>query len=218
MNCAGGLTGGDRFEVTAEAGPATRLTLTTQAAERAYRAAGDAPARLSTHLQIREGARLNWLPQETILFDGCHLARRLEIDMAADARFLMVEPLLFGRTAMGEYLRAARFTDDVRLRREGMLVHGDATRMAGDIEAQLRSGAVTGGGRAVASVLYAGPDAEALLDRAREIIGSAGGASLKADGLLVMRLIAKDALHLRRTAIPLIAALSGEDIPKTWTL
>lgn len=218
VNCAGGMTGGDRFEIEGSAGEGAALTLTTQAAERLYRATGDTPARLRTTLEVAEGGTLHWLPQETILFDGCAMERRLDVSLAHDARALIVEPLVFGRAAMGEVLDQASFRDRVRITRDGTLIHAEATRLEGDISAQLGGAALTGGALATAAIIYAAPDAELFLDRARDLIGPLSGASLKAPDLLVVRLIAPDAWLLRREAIPLIAALSGADIPKTWTL
>ena len=119
VNTAGGITGGDRFSVAAAALDNSRLTVTTQAAERAYRAQPDETGRMETRLEVAAGARLNWLPQETILFNGSRFARRLRVDLAADARFLMVEPVVFGRLAMGEALTSARFSDRVEIRRDG---------------------------------------------------------------------------------------------------
>lgn len=218
INCAGGITGGDRFSVEAEAAAGTCLTLTTQTAERIYRALGQQTGEFSTKIRVAAGGRLNWLPQETILFERSRFARRLEVELAGDASFLMIEPLVFGRTAMGEYLGMAQFDDQVRLRRDGVLIHADATRLQDDVDAQLAGAAVTHGARAVASVVLADAQAERLLAPARDIIGASGGASLKAPDLLSIRLIAEDAFALRRVAVPLIALLSQSDIPKTWTL
>lgn len=218
VNCAGGMTGGDRFEIEGTAGEGAALTLTTQAAERLYRATGETPARLRTRLIVADGATLHWLPQETILFDGCRVERRLDVTLAEDARALIVEPLIFGRTAMGEVLNGAFFRDRVRVTRAGRLDHAEAALLDGNVAAQLAGAALTGGALATASVTYAAPDAERYLEHARTLIGPSSGASLKAPDLLVIRLIAPDAMLLRRQAIPLIAALSGADIPKTWTL
>ncbi|MCB2133095.1 MAG: urease accessory protein UreD, partial [Rhodobacteraceae bacterium] len=102
VNTAGGITGGDRFGIRAEAGAGTLLTVTTQAAERAYRAQQDEVAAVENRVIAEAGAEVRWLPQETILFDRCALRRRLRIDLAPDARLLAAEPLIFGRAAMGE--------------------------------------------------------------------------------------------------------------------
>ena len=99
LNTAGGITGGDHFTVEAEAGADAFLTMTTQAAERIYRAKGDSFGKFETHLTIGSNARFNWMPQETILFDGSALARRLNVSVTDTSTFLMVEPLVFGRQA-----------------------------------------------------------------------------------------------------------------------
>ncbi len=61
------------------------------------------------------GAAAEWLAQETILFDGCALDRRLDVELAPDSWFLAVEMLVFGRAAMGEVVREARLRDVIAL-------------------------------------------------------------------------------------------------------
>src|SRR5471030_190384 len=103
LNTGGGVAGGDRLDFSFAAGVGGRVTIAAQAAERFYRALPvDAPSRVRTRLAVEAGGALEWLPQETILFDRCAVERRLEVDLAADACFLGVETLVFGRTAMGE--------------------------------------------------------------------------------------------------------------------
>jgi urease accessory protein len=218
VNTAGGITGGDRFDLTAEARQGSQLTLTTQAAERIYRASGAQVGRVRTQLSIGDGARLDWLPQETILFDRSALRRRLDIEMAADATVLMVEPLVFGRAAMGETLRQVTLNDHVRLRRGGDLVFADAIRLRGDAGAQLANPFRAAGAGASASVLFAAPNAAAFLPRLRALLPDGAGASLIRPGILFARLLAADSLLLRRSLIPVIQVLRGAPIPKTWTL
>ena len=81
INTAGGLTGGDRLAWDFETGAATHLTVTTQACERVYRAVAGT-AEVTTRLIVGDGARADWLPQETILFDRSSLTRRLDVDLA----------------------------------------------------------------------------------------------------------------------------------------
>src|ERR1700681_4681809 len=66
VNTAGGVAGGDRFDIEIATGEGSRLAVTTAAAEKVYRAAGPA-AQLNVSLKAAPGSRLNWLPQETIL-------------------------------------------------------------------------------------------------------------------------------------------------------
>lgn len=218
VNTAGGVTGGDRFSTEAHVGPGTSLSLTTQAAERAYRARGGVPGRVTTRITVAENANASWLPQETILFDGADLKRSLSVELAETARFLMVEPLVFGRAAMGEELRAARFHDRIEITRARAPLYTDATRLAGDIAATLDRPAIAAGARAMASLVYVGPDAEAMRDRLRAHLPATAGASLIRDGLLSARLLAHDAWSLRQALIPAIKLLNSNEIPRPWML
>ena len=217
LNTSGGLTGGDRFDVSAEAGEDSRLVLTTQAAERAYRSASGV-ARVSTRLSAAEGATLNWLPQELIVFDGAALERRLEVELEEGAEAVVVEPVVFGRRAMGETEVAGTFRDRITLRRDGAVIYRDRIRLEGGISERLRHPAIAGGMTALASVLYHGPRAEALLDKVRRLLPDTGGASLIAPDLLVIRLLAPDSFLLRRTLVPVLERLTDTQLPKSWSL
>lgn len=218
INTAGGVTGGDRFEIEADVGEGADMTLTTQAAERAYAVRGVDPGSVETRLRVAKGARLNWLPQETILYDRARFTRRLHVDLAGDARFFMVEPLIMGRVAMGEVLRDLWFRDRVEITREGCKLYLDALRMTGDVEAQMARAATMGGARAMAALVYAGPEAEGFLDRLRALLPETAGASLLAPDLLVSRIVAPDSLALRRVLVPAIRLLNHDEIPRPWML
>jgi urease accessory protein len=218
VNTAGGVTGGDRFDIAAEAGPGCHLTLTTQAAERAYRARPGETGAIRTRLRVAEGAHLFWLPQETILFDGCASDRALIADLAPGGRLTLVEPVVFGRMAMGETLRAATFADRVDLRRAGAPLFTDRTVFAGDIAARLARPAVAAGAGAMALILHVGADAEALLPRLRGLLPATAGASLIGGDLLAARLLAPDGFALRQTLIPALLALTGAELPRPWSI
>src|SRR5262249_53753995 len=85
LNTAGGMAGGDRFEIEIAVGEGAHLAITTTAAEKVYRTLG-ADTRIETAMRVEEGAALAWLPQETILFDGARLDRTISVELAADAR------------------------------------------------------------------------------------------------------------------------------------
>lgn len=215
INTAGGLTGGDHLVIEAVAGAGSQLTLTTQAAERAYKATSDV-ARAQTRLQVAQGARLNWLPQELILFEQAALNRSLCVDMARDARLLMVEPVVFGRAAMGETLRHLSFRDRIEIRRDGAPLYLDAVRLEGDVTADMAR--LGQGAGAMASVVYVAPDAEAQLAPTRSYLPATGGASLVRQDVLVMRLLAGDSFELRRALLPILDRLSGDALPTSWRL
>lgn len=218
VNTSGGITGGDRFEVEAVAGAGSRLTLTTQAAERAYRAQTGQVGRLTTRLSVQNGAFLRWLPQETLIFEGSALDRRLTVDLARDARFLMVEPLVFGRTAMGETVHNARLWDRITVNRDNRPIYRDGLDLGADIQSQLDRPAVANGGCAMASLVYVAPDVEIHLDAVRALLPETGGASLLAEDVLVLRMVAQDGFQLRKSLVPVLDRLTGQTLPRSWRL
>lgn len=214
LNTAGGVTGGDVFENTVDAAPGTALTMTTQTAERLYRSTGE-DARIVNTLTLGAGARLDWLPQETILFDGGRMRRKLAVDMAEDATLLAIEPLVLGRTAMGETVAHGFLADHWRVRRGGALAYADALRLSGDIVALTEAAGALGGARACASLVYIAPDALDRIDAVRAAIGPDGGASAW-NGLIAARLLAHDGAMLRAALIRTVAALRPGPLPRVW--
>ena len=217
LNTSGGLTGGDRFDASASAGPDSHLIITTQAAERAYRSQSGA-ARVSTRLTAAKGARLHWLPQELIVFDGASLERRMDVDVKDMAEVVLVEPVVFGRRAMGETDVSGIFRDRIALCRDGQPFYWDRIDLTGPISAHLDRPAIAQGMTALASALYFGPRAEALLPMVRRVLPRTGGASLVAPDLLTIRLLAADSFLLRRTLVPVIERLTNTALPKSWSL
>ena len=229
----GGLTGGDRFAVSVEAGAGSFVTLTTQACEKVYAAArgpgrghrqgmSTPPARVSTRLRLGEGAHLHWLPQETILFEGCAIARTLGVEMAESADFLAVEALLLGRQAMGETVSEAAFRDSWRIRRGGRLVYAEELAAGGRAtwDGLRRAPSLLGPETAaLATILHVSPRAAEGLDEARAVMerhGVEGGVSAF-DGICVLRLAAPSGLALRKALTALIEARSGGALPRVWS-
>ncbi len=217
INTSGGLTSGDRLSVTACAGQASHLTLTTQAAERAYRAEGR-PAKVCTDLVVEPGACLQWLPQEMIVFDHCALDRQLKIELAPSAKLLMVEPIVFGRSAMGETVETGHFSDRIEIRRDGIPLYMDSLLLSGAIRAQLASKATAHDAKAMTSLVYVAPDAEAQLNPVRAHLPQTAGASLLSNDVLVLRILATDSFELRKSLVPVLDLLSQCTLPKSWRL
>ncbi len=219
LNTGGGVLGGDRLQLDFDLADGADVVLTTVAAEKVYRAEAREAA-VTTRLTLASGARLAWLPQETILFDGAHLHRSLSVDMAADASLLAAETVVFGRLAMGETLVAGALRDGWRVRRAGQLVFADETRLAGGMAAVLDAAAGGGGARAAALVLFAAPEAEAALDPLRDILASFAAVEAGAsafDGLLVARLLARSPDALRAAMVAALSLLGGgRALPRVW--
>ncbi|MEW9919218.1 urease accessory protein UreD [Marimonas sp. MJW-29] len=218
INTAGGITGGDRFEVDAEVGAGAALTITTQAAERAYRAQRGEVARVQTKLNIEAGGHLHWLPQELILFDRSALHRRLEIALEEGSRLLMVEPVVFGRAAMREDLREIQFRDRIRITRAGQPLYFDGTDLRGDVTSHLEHPTIGNGAGAMASLVHVNPNAASMLALVRRLLPPSAGTSLLAEDVLVLRQLAPDSFELRRALVPVIELLSNYSLPTSWRL
>lgn len=218
INTAGGVTGGDRFTTHITAHEHAHLGVTTQAAERTYRATAPATGTMKTTLIAEQNAQLYWVPQETILFDGARLHRRLDVDLHSTAKFLMVEPLVFGRVASGETLRSGKLDDRVTITRDGQLIYLDRIKLEGDIAASLARPAVANGARAVASIVLVDPNAQTFLTGLRDLLPPNAGASLLSNTVLVARILAADSYALRCALFPILTLLTNNAVPKNWRL
>jgi urease accessory protein len=225
LTTSGGLTGGDRTRVSVEVGAQAQATITTQAAEKIYRAlpnTGDAVVQVD--MRVDGGAWAEWLAQETIVFEGSRLRRLFTADVAASGRLLAVESIVFGRTAMGEYFDTGMLHDGWRIRCGGRLVWADALHLEGDVR-KLRAAPFGFGSTAACStVLYAGADAPQQLGEARRLLRECalpcGATSL--DGIMLVRIMADDASELRATVMKLIAGIRQAAaslparLPRVW--
>ena len=221
INTAGGLTGGDRMDWLAEIAPHGKAVLTTQACERIYRSLGG-PATVHTRLAVGVNAHLDWLPQETILFASSQLDRRIDIDLADGASLTAIEAILLGRDAMGEIALDARLRDNWRIRRNGRLIHAEATRLDGTL-AERNGLSLLAGKRAFATVLHIAPDPETCanrLQRLRDTLPDDSRIAASANGeRLTVRVLAQTGLAMRRLIVPILAELSGAgSLPRLWHL
>jgi urease accessory protein len=221
INTAGGLTGGDHMQWTAKVVAGGRMVLTTQACERVYRSIGG-PATVQTRLDVGAGAHLDWLPQETILFATSQLDRRIEIDLAEGASLTAIEAILLGRDAMGEVAPDAQLRDNWRVRRQGRLIHAEATRLDGTT-AERDGLSLLAGRRALATILHVAPSADqcaATLARLRTLLPTDARIAASANGeRLVVRALAQTGLALRRLIVPILAELTGAgSLPRLWHL
>jgi len=216
VNTAGGIAGGDRFDIDIVARADARLTVTTAAAEKIYRADGPA-AELNIVLSAEGRSHLSWLPQETILFDAARIRRRFEISLAEAASLLLCEIAVFGRLAMGERMRTGEFVDSWRLSRGGKLVFAENIHLDGDIGGKLASPAVANGGIAIGTALIV-PGDEALVERIRELSETFGGeVGISAwNGFAMARFCAQDAARLRADMMAVLGRASGSTLPRLW--
>jgi len=218
VNTAGGVTGGDRLSLDVTVGEGADLSITTQAAERAYRAQPNEVGHITTNITVKADAIMKWLPQEMILFDRSSLNRRLNIDLAETARLLMVEPLVFGRSAMDETLTNIDFCDRIIVTRGKTPLYLDQTVLRGDVASHLARPAIANSAGAMANMVFVAPNASDHLREIQDLLPASGGVSLLDDDILVMRLLASDSFELRRTLIPVLENITHTSLPLSWSL
>lgn len=217
INTGGGMVGGDLARYAFRCDEGAAATVTTQSAEKVYRSTGTGTA-VHVRLDVAAGGRLDWIPQETILFDGTQLSRTLEAEVAHDATLLVSDVLVFGRLAMGETVRAGAIHDRWRLRRAGKLVLAEDLRLEGEVAALLGRAALGGGARALATLALVSPVAGSLLPALRDTLadhGAGWGASAW-NGLLVLRAAAPSPERVRRIIVAALAVLRGQPAPRVW--
>ncbi len=224
LNTSGGLTAGDRLTFSLDLAAGARAVGTTQTAERAYASLEGPAADVRTDLSLASGASLDWLPQETILFERAAMARRTRAELAPGARLLMVETLVLGRAAMGEVLRNVRLLDRREVVRGGVPLWIDPVEIGAEALARAGDPALFGGDRAFSTVALIADGAEDGLGPARDALAGVtrDGHGVRAvasawNGRLVARLAAPDAFPLRRALRSLFATLrGGAPMPRVW--
>jgi len=217
VNTAGGITGGDRYHYGCDAN-ASNVIVTTQAAERAYCSSADDIASVDVRLAARRGAALHWLPQETILFDGSRLARRIEVELDTTSELLILESLVFGRHAMGETLQTCHFTDQWRIRRDGQLVHAEALCLTDDIVSLLGAAAGAADAQMAATLVYVGPRLDQLQTKIGAVLPSlASRAAISCwRGRLVLRLLAAETMTGKADLLHILGSAGGGQVPRVW--
>jgi urease accessory protein len=216
LNTAGGMAGGDVFDIEVSVGESAKLVVTGVAAEKIYRSLGP-PAVVNLRIQVEPGGALVWVPQETILFDNAVLSRRIEVDLAEGAHLLLVEPVVFGRAGMGEVMKRGELQDHWRVRRNGRLVYAESIRLNADIAGTLSEPAVANGGLAVATALMIPGDearAEAVRTIQSEFRGEVGVSTW--NGQTVVRFCARDGAGLRHDLARVLGTLRTAPLPRLW--
>jgi urease accessory protein len=219
LNTAGGLTGGDRLDLKFHAEAGAAATVSSQACEKVYRSPGD-PAHVSVGISLDAGAALGWLPQPAIFFDGAHLRRETHVTMAANATLLALEGVIFGRAAMGETVKTGSLSDAWSIRRGGRLVHVDRFATGDAIGPILGRMTVLGANRAMATLRYVAPDAQARIEEMRGLLANSlcAAAASAWDGMMVVRLAAADGYGLIAELMRVLSAFRAAPMPRVWSI
>ena len=225
LNTSGGLTDGDSLTNEIRWRRGTQATVTTQAAERVYRAASPDVARVATRIAIEDDCSACWLPQETIVFDGARLARTLEIEMTSNSRLVALESTVYGRREMGETVEHGRISDRWRIVIDGRLAFADSflvdDQHTGHIGNFLNQAAVANSAHCNATLVVTTNDCDKIVEHARELVTPAGctiGAT-GLDRLVVLRVLARDSQAMRTAVGKLVSSLRdmpGNQLPRVW--
>ncbi|GCD75902.1 urease accessory protein UreD [Acetobacter pasteurianus NBRC 3299] len=222
VNISGGIAAGDRIEGDLQCAPHTNLLVTSQAAERIYRARpDDEPAHVNVSCHIADGACLEWLPHGTIFFDGSRLQRKMTVEMADNARFLFLESRFFGRVASGECVEQLSIRDTLSIRRAGRRILVDTLKLENDsVNLLLQNPAVAAGHRAVTTLVLVSADASSRLEPLRHVLAEGeckGFAASAWNGMLIVRGIAQDNWQLEGILQRILPILrDGQPMPTTW--
>jgi urease accessory protein len=223
INTAGGVAGGDRLKVSVTALASASIAVTSQAAEKVYRALNE-PARIATKLKACEAAKLAWLPQETIVFNWGRLSRETEIELSSGAELLALEWLVLGRAAHGEEMIGGHIIDSWRVNKDGQLIWADSFRVTNEMFPQLHRTALLSKYKAVGMLIYFGPCLKTRLAFVRDIASSHGChcVATSVGGLIIVRFAAQVASDLRLTLCGFLQQFGRElgpgpfRVPKMW--
>jgi urease accessory protein len=224
INSSGGIAGGDRLEIEVTALNNSSVAITTQAAEKIYRAL-DRPARVETKLKACGTAKLAWLPQETIIFNQARIRRQTEIDLCSGAELIALEWLVFGRAARGEEVVSGYISDSWRIKRDGQLIWVDGFRVSNEVFAQLHRRALLSNWKAIGTLIYFGPSLDTRLRILREMAASLDChcAATIVGAIIIVRVAAGAGSDLRRGLRSLLEQFSRElgpgpfGVPKMWS-
>jgi len=223
---AGGLVGGDRIDISATLDQDARALVTVQAAEKVYRSNGP-DSHISVELSAADGCWLEWLPQETILFEQARLRRCTKVNLTSKAQLLAGEMLVFGRLAGGEQFSSGLLRDAWEVRVDGRLCWADALCLDQDIAKVIESPAGFAGQRACATIIYVAANASDLLDQARGLLGEGSRVKMAVTcvgGLLLIRFLSADPLALRQqfgrfwAGFRHLAAGLSAKLPRLWQI
>ncbi len=218
-NTSGGIAGGDTSHVEILVAQNAQALVTGQAAEKIYRSI-DMPASIRTVIKIEDDSTLEYLPQESILFDGAKLNRAVNISLGARSCLLLSEMFVLGRWAMKEDFTRGIFLDRWSIDVVGQPIWREGLRVEGGLSS-LSSSLGFANARALATIFYAGANAAEVLGLARDVLGPRGGATI-VRGMLVVRMLGNEAGMLKQQLGEIIsiirAAALGRpaEVPRVW--
>jgi urease accessory protein len=224
---SGGIVAGDELSVAIHLQSAAKASVIGQAAEKIYRSTG-AVSRIENRLTVERDCWLEWLPQETIIFDEARFRRTTHIQLAASSRLLAGEILVFGRTARQERLRRGLIHDAWELRDNGgRLFWKDALHLDGDLGTTLSHSATFNAADAYGNLLYYNHEQAGTIEPVREIAERRSSSALRISATTLRNLLRVqfigNALLLRNAFAEIWMTLRGANgfarrMPRLWSI
>jgi len=179
----GGIVSGDRLAINVNADQGSAALITTPAAGKFYRSSGNTACQ-SIRIDIAENASVEWLPQETIIYEGACVSSSLTIDLAANARFIGWEILSLGRPASSEGFSCGAAELRWQINREGLPFYLERLLLdAASISARWGLNELSACG-----TMFASPASPASLEAVTLLIGDAPNRGVtRIDNLLICR-------------------------------
>ena len=166
----------------------------------------------------RRGGARQWRRQETFRFEGILVAGHSEVDLDSSSEGLGRESYVFGREARGEALQSCHFTDQWRIRVEGMLVHAESLSLTEEIGAALAASAGAAGAQMSATLVYVGPRLEQMRADISAVLPSLASRVAVScwQGRLVLRLLAAETMAGKADLSRIIGSIRGQHVPRVW--
>lgn len=214
----GGVVAGDSLHIEANVDSGAQALITTPAAGKFYRSGGG-QARQVVNLKVADQASLEWLPQETIVYEGARLNANMHVDLAADSGFIGWEVMALGRPAAGEGFETGEALLNWRITRAGRLFYQERLKL--DAEAfKARWGLH---GQSACGTLFACPTTPQHLQAVQALIGEdAHQGVTQIDDMLICRALDVRADRLRQFFEQVWAILRADIVgqkcsaPRIW--
>ena len=167
----GGVAGGDELNIKCFLGPCAHTVFTTPGATKFYKSSRN-PSVQRTEISVDTGGVCEYLPQETIVFDGANASINTRVTLAGDALYLGWEFVSFGRPASGEHFTTGELHQRIEILRDGCPIWFEQFRIPGG-DPVITAPFGLAGRPILGTMIYAGPAEEGTIDRIREALGDA---------------------------------------------
>ena len=224
ITTGGGLFGGDHYDIRVKLGEGAQALVCAQASEKVYKSTGE-DCIVDVDLSVEPSACLEWLPQETILFDRSRFKRKTTLHVAKNGVACVGEIIVFGRLASGEEVEHGVVREEWQVSYDGRDIWRDILYLKDNIQKPLNHPSAFNGARAVASCVLVFENAQEKLDYVRDALGgfeNVFSGATAFENIIICRWLAKDPYDLRKafgffwTRIRSDILMREKELPRLW--